>query len=245
MCLEKPIADRDAHIDLDAGCQNLNGPQALGFVRVRKIDDDLGRIGRQQQFIKALAKEVAAPSTVLNVPRLFSTSNAIAGALTVDRGMGPIDLGRLAWAGSKIGGSAFPTFSVPATPAFVGGASVLDVSESEARPLFRSFADGSVLDRAGGELAPEDVEVVVSNGTNIAGLADRGRDLLVERGFVVPEIGNADRVGRTVIRHTRGNRPQAEVLRRELGDSVTLERTESGPPVELILGPDAPDLVRP
>jgi LCP family protein required for cell wall assembly len=56
LCLEDPINDRDAGIDLPAGCQVLEGPDALGYVRVRKIDDDLGRIQRQQTFLQALAR---------------------------------------------------------------------------------------------------------------------------------------------------------------------------------------------
>jgi LCP family protein required for cell wall assembly len=56
LCLEEPIDDRDAGIDLPAGCQVLEGPDALGYVRVRKIDDDLGRIQRQQRFLQALAR---------------------------------------------------------------------------------------------------------------------------------------------------------------------------------------------
>src|SRR6056297_1054617 len=55
LCLEAPIADRDAGIDLPAGCQVLDGTDALGFVRVRKIDDDFGRMGRQQEFLRAFA----------------------------------------------------------------------------------------------------------------------------------------------------------------------------------------------
>jgi hypothetical protein len=31
MCLDEPIQDDEAHIDLPAGCQVLYGPNALGF----------------------------------------------------------------------------------------------------------------------------------------------------------------------------------------------------------------------
>ncbi|MDX1621682.1 MAG: LCP family protein, partial [Nitriliruptorales bacterium] len=43
MCLDRAIQDDDAGIDLPAGCQVLDGRQALGYVRVRKIDSDLER----------------------------------------------------------------------------------------------------------------------------------------------------------------------------------------------------------
>lgn len=47
LCLDGPIRDRSAGIDLPAGCQVLDGAEALGFVRVRMIDSDLARIQRQ------------------------------------------------------------------------------------------------------------------------------------------------------------------------------------------------------
>ena len=48
LCVERPIRDRSAGIDLPEGCQVLGGATALGYVRVRKIDSDFGRIERQQ-----------------------------------------------------------------------------------------------------------------------------------------------------------------------------------------------------
>ncbi len=49
MCLPKALADEKAHIDLPAGCQTLDGANALGYVRARYSDPrgDLGRAERQ------------------------------------------------------------------------------------------------------------------------------------------------------------------------------------------------------
>jgi LCP family protein required for cell wall assembly len=95
MCLDEPIADADAGIDLPAGCQRLVGRDALGYVRVRKIDDDLQRIQRQQEFLKALADEIVSPSVILNPPRFYGTAGRVGAALTADDGTGPIDLARV------------------------------------------------------------------------------------------------------------------------------------------------------
>jgi hypothetical protein len=95
LCLDDPIADRDAGIDLPAGCQRLQGGDALGYVRVRKIDDDLQRIQRQQQFLRALSRETASPSTLLNPVRMWNLSNDVGHAVTVDDGMGMFAIG--AW----------------------------------------------------------------------------------------------------------------------------------------------------
>ena len=37
--------------------QHLNGRQAVAYMRIRKIDSDAGRIGRQQKVLSALFKK--------------------------------------------------------------------------------------------------------------------------------------------------------------------------------------------
>jgi LCP family protein required for cell wall assembly len=46
------------HVHFDAGCQHMNGTQALEYARTRHADSDFGRALRQQQVIKA-AREKA------------------------------------------------------------------------------------------------------------------------------------------------------------------------------------------
>ena len=112
-----------------------------------------------------------------------------------------------------MGQGDFPTFAVPANPAWVGGASVLALDEAEAEPIFRSFRDGSVLDLAGsGDVAPEDVRVRVLNGAGVPGMAQAAADVLTERGFQVTRIGNHDPVERTVIEYTEGHQEEAELV---------------------------------
>lgn len=63
----KPSED----IDLRPGEQLLNGRQALAFVRFRGyVMGDIDRTAMQQQFIKALAKEVLKPQTITKLPKL-------------------------------------------------------------------------------------------------------------------------------------------------------------------------------
>ena len=67
MCVPRAIKDDKAHIDLKKGCQTLDGKNALGYVRARYSDPkgDLGRAERQRQFLGAVMKKAATPSTVL------------------------------------------------------------------------------------------------------------------------------------------------------------------------------------
>ncbi|MGI5921673.1 MAG: LCP family protein [Syntrophomonadaceae bacterium] len=59
-------------INIHKGYQYLDGKTALAFVRYRGGPTaDIGRTQRQQQFIKALAKEMIQAKTILKLPKLL------------------------------------------------------------------------------------------------------------------------------------------------------------------------------
>jgi LCP family protein required for cell wall assembly len=240
LCLEDPINDRDAGIDLPVGCQVLEGPEALGYVRVRKIDDDLGRIQRQQRFLQALAREVTAPSTMLNPFRAVPLVNEVGGAIATDTGMGPLSLLRLSWGGRSLAAGEATAHTVPATPdRTAGGADILRIREAEAESLFATFRDGSILGDGAPEVAPEDVRVRVLNGAGVGGLAGRVAEVLSGRGYEVVEVGNADPLERTTVRYPPGSRPGAQLVARDVPGGAELEETSEVTTVTLLLGRDA------
>jgi LCP family protein required for cell wall assembly len=115
VCVAEPIADERAGIDLAAGCQTLDGPDALGYARTRYYDPrgDLGRVERQREVVGAIADEALSPVTLLNpvaVTRLALSGGA---ALTVDEDTGPIDLARFAWGIARVSGGSGDTLTVP------------------------------------------------------------------------------------------------------------------------------------
>jgi LCP family protein required for cell wall assembly len=115
MCLPKAMKDDDAHIDLPAGCQELDGVNALGYVRSRKADgqNDFGRVQRQREMVGAVAKKAASPSTFLNPVRYYNLSTKGVDALTVDKEMGLFDFGRFVLGMRAISGSGGVTLTVP------------------------------------------------------------------------------------------------------------------------------------
>jgi LCP family protein required for cell wall assembly len=60
------IVDPKVNLDLPAGDQELDGQQTLGYVRTR-VDEDYGRMGRQQEVSVALVRKLVDPDTDLNV----------------------------------------------------------------------------------------------------------------------------------------------------------------------------------
>ncbi|TWS21631.1 LytR family transcriptional regulator [Tsukamurella asaccharolytica] len=99
MCPKYPINDPKAGLRIKAGCQTLDGAQALGYVRTRATPNaDLDRVVHQREFMSALFTEVTSPTTLLNPFELWGLSNAVADALSVDEDTHLWDLARLAWA---------------------------------------------------------------------------------------------------------------------------------------------------
>ena len=99
ICLDEPLRDPKAGLNLRAGCQDLNGQQALGLVRTRAFPNaDLQRVVNQRKFLSALMSKAASPSTLLNPFRLFPFANGAVSTLTVDRGTHIWDIARLGWA---------------------------------------------------------------------------------------------------------------------------------------------------
>jgi len=242
--LSEPMVDRFAGVDLPEGCVTLDGRKALGFVRARHVDSDLGRIARQQRFLKELVAEIAQPATVLNVPRLFATAHAGASALTADEDLGPVELLKLARGARGMAGGGIASYTVPAVAARKGGAAVLVPAEREAADIFAAFATGDVLGASGALPEPADVTVSVRNGAGIPGLAGIVADELRAQGFAISDVGNANTVGRTVIRHA----PDQELAARRLAEAVpgaVLEVHGAGTPLTLVLGPREPSAAPP
>ena len=99
MCPSEPIDDPLAGVDLAAGCQELDGRSALGYVRSRATPRaDLDRMTHQREFMAALMQRATNPAVLLNPLRWYPMSHAATGAVTVDTGAHVWDLARLAWA---------------------------------------------------------------------------------------------------------------------------------------------------
>lgn len=74
MNYEDPYADLD--IDIKKGYQHLDGEKSGQYVRFRSDElGDIGRVQRQQRFLKALAKEMMQVGTILKLPALVTTLN--------------------------------------------------------------------------------------------------------------------------------------------------------------------------
>ncbi|MGV9860472.1 LCP family protein [Gordonia sp. NPDC003425] len=98
ICLDQPLNDPKAGLNLPKGCQKLNGRQALGLVRTRAFPNaDLERVVNQRKFLAALMAKATSPSVLLNPFRLFPFVSGAADSLTVDESTHIWNLAFLAW----------------------------------------------------------------------------------------------------------------------------------------------------
>jgi LCP family protein required for cell wall assembly len=87
VCIPEDIVDPEHGINIPAGTREIEGREALNYVRARYTlgnGSDIGRIKRQQAFIAAMAHKVISAGTLARVDRLVSFLNAATKSLTVD-----------------------------------------------------------------------------------------------------------------------------------------------------------------
>ncbi|MGD1895410.1 MAG: LCP family protein [Phormidesmis sp.] len=61
------------YINLKAGEQRLDGDKALQFLRFRYDDNgDIGRVQRQQMFMRSLANQALTPTTIARLPKILN-----------------------------------------------------------------------------------------------------------------------------------------------------------------------------
>jgi LCP family protein required for cell wall assembly len=79
----EPIVDPIVNLDLPAGDQELDGPRTLNYVRTR-VDQDYGRMGRQQEVSVALVDKLIDPDTELDLREVLDSLDSLETDLPLD-----------------------------------------------------------------------------------------------------------------------------------------------------------------
>lgn len=223
VCLAKPLKDEDAHVDLPAGRQQLDGKEALGYVRARKSlgdGSDLARIKRQQAFMSSMAQEATRSSLLLRPDKLYSFLDAATTSITADEDLGLTRMYDIASSLKDLGIDelAFvtvPTEPYPADPDRVQWAKSADAlweAVREDRPLpgtKKKQAESKPL-----TVAPNRVDVDVVNDTTVEGLGSQEADALDRQGFrvKVSPLAATSQVTGVVVRHRKEDAEAARTL---------------------------------
>jgi LCP family protein required for cell wall assembly len=79
----QPLADPPIGLDLQPGEQELDAPTALSYVRTR-IDQDYGRMGRQQEVITDLVDRLVDPETDIDLSEFLAGLDSLETDLPID-----------------------------------------------------------------------------------------------------------------------------------------------------------------
>lgn len=73
-------------IDIKPGLQHMDGETAIQYVRYRDEEGDIGRVERQQKFLKAVMDRVASPSILTKIPGIiYQISSAVETDLSISQ----------------------------------------------------------------------------------------------------------------------------------------------------------------
>lgn len=148
LCPDEPISDPLAGLDIEAGCQLLDGAEALGYVRTRASPrGDLDRVVRQQEFFAALMSRATSPAVLANPLRSVPLATGAPEVLTVDTTDHVWHLARLGLAMRTLSSGDAVTTTVPVAgfgPVDDGSAAVL-WDRQRASLMFEALAEGRAV----------------------------------------------------------------------------------------------------
>lgn len=100
ICLPNAIHDADSGANFHAGCQVMNGAEALSFVRDRHsfATEDLQRMQDQRAFLKALLDKATSSGVYLNPFVALPFGSSAASSISVDQGTDLYSLVKMAFA---------------------------------------------------------------------------------------------------------------------------------------------------
>lgn len=239
MWFDQPMRDANSGLDVgEAGCVNLDGYQALAFVRARYLEQygpqgwetdptgDAGRISRQQVFIRRVMDKVASDVSLTNLGGLNAVADVAVDNVTIDATMDLRSVLGLARRFSALNDDSLSFAALPTTRWFTpGGADVQLMDAAAAEPLLAVFRGGETR-----EVTPRLLPITVLNGTAVDGQAGRAATALEGVGFTVAETGNAGGSYSTnTVRFGPGGDETAAMVARHLGGGADLEADEGLP----------------
>jgi LCP family protein required for cell wall assembly len=144
VCLTSAMTDQNSGVNLSAGCHNLNGDQALEFVRDRDsfATGDLQREQDQRAFMSALLKKGMSPGVFLNPFTAYPFATDAASALSVDKGTSLLDLVQ---AGMNLQGAQTGTVPISNPNLQTSAGDSVEWNQTEALQLFNALKDNQAV----------------------------------------------------------------------------------------------------
>lgn len=200
-------------INIKPGLQVLNGEQAEGYVRYRQYPrGDIDRIVAQQKFMKAFAKTLLKPNTLLKLPKIIDVVQR-----SIDTDVTPLEMASLANLARQLKMEDINMYTIPGEGKYISGISYYIPYQTQMNELVdQIFYDDK-----------EDIKVAVLNGNGAQGVASKVAEKLESEGIKVVEIANADNFDydTTTIIYPKENKDDAKKLAKILVTADMMEQT--------------------
>jgi LCP family protein required for cell wall assembly len=205
---EKPLQDRDSGLNVARGCVTIEGDQALAFVRARKIDDDFGRIGRQQLYVKLMIDKIATPGTLLRPDKVLGLINIFSENVRHDADLDLTDIKTIALRVRSFNSGNIEMRVVPSQGARIDGQAFVVADDGKSAALFDAIRKRASLPDFGRTevipLEPGDVKLTVLNGTPTDKLAKSEAAVLSSKGYLVLQTANSTPHPKTTVYFLEG-----------------------------------------
>jgi len=237
------------------GCYTLGGSDALNYVRSRGLEQyiegawrtdprgDLGRIERQQTFIRRLAT-TAFRKSVKDPLAANDIADKTIPKLKADRSLNRDDINKIITSFRKVDPNDPASLEMVTMPTVAGTSrglgSTLDLKQPDADAVLARLRDFGAQPIPQNGPKPSEIRVRVFNGSGQNGLATKTGSDLQQQGFVNVGVGNQPRLNITEVRYRPGSQDKARVVQSYLGGAGRLVEDKSvvEANVSLVLGRD-------
>ncbi len=204
------------YINLKAGLQKLNGKQALHFLLFRQDSlGDIGRIQRQQMFMRAFQEQALTPQTITRLPQIFGVIRQY-----VDTNLTGEELLALASFAQETSREKFQMILLPGqfgTSGQLGSYWIPDPTRIQ-RVAVQHFGL-TVPEAVGREMNLAQIEVVLQDSTGERGAVPALTEQLLKAGYqrLYREVPWHETLNQTVIIAQQGNVAAAQAVQTALG----------------------------
>ncbi|WP_040704064.1 LCP family protein [Nocardia takedensis] len=261
VCATKPIIDGVLGTVLEsAGKQRVNGQTALNYVRARHVygeeRSDYDRINRQQRFMSSLLRGAMSGRVLFDPGKLNGFIQSFTEHTFVDN-VNSSDLLNLGRSLQKVDAGAITFLTIPTAGTTSYGNEI--PRESDIKAIFSAVRDDRPLpgespaataDAPGASTPPEppkytavdpnNISLLVSNGSGITGAANTAANKLAAQGFQIYSTGNysGGNSSSTRIRYGSGHEAEAATVATSIPGAALEADSELGSIVEVVIGQD-------
>lgn len=221
-------------IDLEPGVHTLTGNQAMGFVRFRHDAlGDIGRVQRQEIFLRAVLDKALNPTSWPHIPRLLEIAQKY---ISTD-----LSLPQMGEMANFVRGVPKSNQLLTMMPGNFTDAGDWDVSKSDVRKVVSRMMGANFMETTRG-----DIKIVIGNSSSIEGMGFKLAHILESKGYRGVIVQKAilelsDSVKRTRIIAQKANPEDASLVKADLGnigDVVNASVGDYQSSVTIIIGDD-------